>query len=78
LSLKKLPADSKVVIDASHTLHIDYDIKEIIMEYKDNAAYKNIDLSFIGLDPETMDLQPSAKQDKVAGPIPTSESVALN
>lgn len=70
LSLKKLPANSKVVIDATNTLHIDYDIKEIIMEYKANAAYKNIDLSFIGLDAVTMDLQPSAKQDKAGARIP--------
>lgn len=65
LSLKKLPANSKVIIDASHTLHIDYDIKDIIMDYKANAAYKNIELEFIGLDENTMELKPSAKQDKV-------------
>jgi MFS superfamily sulfate permease-like transporter len=70
LSLKKLPANSKVIIDATHTLHIDYDIKEIIMEYKANAAYKNIELSFIGLDPETIDLKPSAKQEKAGARIP--------
>ena len=70
LSLKKLPSNSKVVIDASHTLHIDYDVKEIIMEYKANATYKNIDLSFIGLDPETMDLKPSLKQEKAGARIP--------
>lgn len=70
LSLKKLPRDSKVVIDATQTLHIDYDIKEIIMEYKANAAYKNIDLSFIGLNPETMDLQPSNRQRKAGARIP--------
>lgn len=65
LSLKKLPPNSKVVIDASQTLHIDYDIKDIIIDYKANAAYKNIELEFIGLDENTMDLQPSPKQDKV-------------
>ena len=65
LSLKKLPANSKVVIDASQTLHIDYDIQDIINDYKANAAYKNIELEFIGLDPETMELKPSAKQDRV-------------
>jgi MFS superfamily sulfate permease-like transporter len=70
LSLKKLPSNSKVIIDATNTLHIDYDVKEIIMEYKANAAYKNIDVSFIGLDPETMDLQPSAKQEKAGARIP--------
>jgi len=65
LSLKKLPANSKVVIDASQTLHIDYDIQDIINDYKANAAYKNIELEFIGLDPETMELKPSAKLDRV-------------
>lgn len=77
LSLKKLPANSKVVIDATNTLHIDYDIKEIIMDYKDNAAYKNIELSFIGLDPETMDLKPSAKQEKVRARIPGKTPPAI-
>lgn len=65
LSLKKLPANSKVVIDASQTLHIDYDIQDIINDYKANAAYKNIELEFIGLDPETLELKPSSKQDRV-------------
>lgn len=65
LSLKKLPANSKVIIDASQTLHIDYDIKDIIIDFKDNAAYKDIELEFIGLDEETMELKPSAKQGKV-------------
>lgn len=70
LSLKKLPKDSKVIIDATQTLHIDYDIKEIIMEYKANAAYKNIDLSFIGLNPETMDLESSSRKQKAGARIP--------
>ncbi|WP_020535933.1 SulP family inorganic anion transporter [Lewinella cohaerens] len=70
LSLKKLPRNSKVVIDATQTLHIDYDIKEIIMEYKANAAYKNIDLSFIGLNPETMDLESSSRKQKAGARIP--------
>lgn len=65
LSLKKLPANSKVIIDASQTLHIDYDIQDIIIDFKANAAYKNIELEFVGLDEETMELKPSAKQDKV-------------
>lgn len=65
LSLKKLPENSKVIIDASQTLHIDYDIQDILIDFKANAAYKHIELEFIGLDEETMELQPSAKQGKV-------------
>ena len=65
LSLKKLPPNSKVIIDASQTVHIDYDIKDIIIDFKANAAYKNIELEFIGLDEETMDLQSSAKNGKM-------------
>ncbi len=65
LSLKKLPENSKVIIDASQTLHIDYDIQDILIDFKANAAYKDIELEFVGLDEETMELQPSAKQGKV-------------
>ena len=75
LSLKKLPEHSKVVIDASQTLHIDYDIKDILIDFKANAEYKHIELEFIGLDENTMELHPSAKQEKV---VPRASKLQLD
>lgn len=56
LTLKKLPANSKVIIDASHSIHIDYDVIDLINDFKANAKYKGIDLEIIGLDTETFEL----------------------
>lgn len=49
-TLKEIPENSKVIIDASRTESIDYDVLEIFEDFKQNAAYNNIELSFIGLD----------------------------
>lgn len=59
LSLKKIPANSRLLIDATETIHIDYDVKEILQDFKANAAFNNIELAFKGLDENTMDLIPS-------------------
>lgn len=48
-TLDHMPAKSKVVIDASNTQYIDYDILELIKEFKEiKAPLKNIDLSLVG------------------------------
>jgi MFS superfamily sulfate permease-like transporter len=52
-TLKQLPEDSKVVIDASRTQTIDYDVMEIFEDFKQNAVYKNIDLHFVNFDKKT-------------------------
>lgn len=49
-TLKQLPENSKVVIDATRTETIDYDVMEIFEDFKQNAAYKEIDLTFINFD----------------------------
>jgi MFS superfamily sulfate permease-like transporter len=49
LTLEHLPANSKVIIDASNTAYIDYDVLEIIREYaKEKAKKKNIRLMLKG------------------------------
>ena len=50
LTLDHLPANSEVVIDASRSINIDADILEIIEEFRQTAAYKNIKLETIGLE----------------------------
>ncbi len=61
-TLNSLPANSKVTIDASHSVNIDYDVIEIIEEYRANAESKNIDLKVIGINMETHQLESSKIQ----------------
>ncbi|MEM1214964.1 MAG: SulP family inorganic anion transporter [Bacteroidota bacterium] len=72
LRLKSVPDHSHVVIDASQTLHMDYDIQEILVDFKANAAYQEIELEVIGLDPETMELTSSSKPGKIVGTAPSA------
>lgn len=46
-TLSQIPDDSKVIIDASNSMNIDYDVVEIIEEFKTNAQYRNITLELI-------------------------------
>lgn len=46
-TLSQIPDGSKVVIDASKTINIDFDVIEIIDEFEVNAKYRNIDLTII-------------------------------
>lgn len=51
VTLDDIPHDSKVIIDASKTTFIDYDVLEILREFRDNKApAKNIKASFVGFD----------------------------
>lgn len=49
-TLNEIPENSKVTIDASRTETIDHDVIEIFEDFKQNAAYKNIELTFIDLE----------------------------
>ncbi|WP_423064114.1 bifunctional SulP family inorganic anion transporter/carbonic anhydrase [Candidiatus Paracoxiella cheracis] len=52
-ALKKIPKNSKVLLDANHTNYIDQDILEIIKEFRDyQAPDKNIALNILGLEPQ--------------------------
>lgn len=48
-TLNNLPNDFRVLIDASHSVDIDYDVWEIIADFKVTAAEKNIDLTIKGV-----------------------------
>ena len=48
-TLSQLPNDSKVVIDASKTVNIDYDVIEIIHEFLEGAPHRNIETEVIDL-----------------------------
>jgi MFS superfamily sulfate permease-like transporter len=47
LMLENLPENSYVVIDGSHSQHIDYDVLEIIQEFRLRANQRNIQLELI-------------------------------
>jgi carbonic anhydrase len=48
-TLDNIPANTKVVIDASKTSYIDFDVLELIKEFRDiKAPLKNIDLQLNG------------------------------
>ncbi len=50
LSLDELPHNSKVLIDGSHSVAIDYDVLEIIEDFKKHTApNRNIELETVGL-----------------------------
>ena len=48
-TLAHLPENSKVIIDAANTVYIDFDVLELIKEFRDiKAPLKNIQLSLVG------------------------------
>ncbi|MDQ2655814.1 MAG: SulP family inorganic anion transporter [Bacteroidota bacterium] len=50
--LDGLPPNSRVVIDGSHSLHIDYDVLEIIHDFRAHVApSRNIEIETIGIVP---------------------------
>lgn len=46
-TLSQIPDGSKVVIDASKSINIDFDVIEIIDEFEENAKHRDIDLTII-------------------------------
>jgi MFS superfamily sulfate permease-like transporter len=47
-TLDHIPENSKVEIDATKSVHIDYDVYEIIREFEEKAKLRNIDLTLKG------------------------------
>lgn len=51
ITLNKIPENTKVIIDASNSVHIDYDVLEAIRDFKDHTApLKNIELVSLGVE----------------------------
>lgn len=48
-TLDEIPPNSKVEIDATRSVNIDYDVYEIIREFEEKAKWNNIDVTVIGL-----------------------------
>ena len=62
-TLTQIPDGSKVVIDASKSINIDYDVLEIIDEFEINAKHRDIDLTIIERERTTVNNQVSAVED---------------
>lgn len=60
-ALNQIPDGKKVVIDASRSVNIDLDVQEIIEDYRQQAAYKDIDLEIISRKRVGIDVQPIKK-----------------
>jgi MFS superfamily sulfate permease-like transporter len=54
LTLEHLPDDSKVIIDGSKSTFIDYDVLEVIQDFKISALDRNITLQLIDVPEVTM------------------------
>ena len=51
-TLNKIPSDTRVVIDATESVHIHPDIEEIINDFKTHAGYMNIEVEIKSQDTE--------------------------
>lgn len=51
-TLNEIPQNSKVIVDATNSKVISYDVIEVINNYKDNAMAKNIAVQTVGVNPE--------------------------
>lgn len=49
-TLKKVPENSKVVINGKRSVIIDPDVREIIDDFRESAKHKNIELEVIGME----------------------------
>ncbi|MCF8007803.1 MAG: carbonic anhydrase [Methylovulum sp.] len=68
-TLEQLPTDSKVIIDATRSKYIDYDIYEIIQNFKQEALFKGIQLTIenlrgFGVLPNLITARPPTYQDQ--------------
>ncbi|NNJ54516.1 MAG: SulP family inorganic anion transporter, partial [Bacteroidia bacterium] len=52
-TLNQIPKNRKVIIDATESVHIHPDIKEIINDFRTHAEYMNIDVEVISLEGRT-------------------------
>jgi MFS superfamily sulfate permease-like transporter len=58
LTLNHLPPDSRVIIDASRSIHIDHDVIEVITEFRENAKASNITLELVNMPDRETDIDP--------------------
>lgn len=50
VTLEELPPNSKVIIDGTKTVYIDYDVLEVIQDFKENSRFRNIQVELRGIE----------------------------
>jgi MFS superfamily sulfate permease-like transporter len=55
--LNTIPEGSKITIDASKSVSIDFDIVEVIRDFETNAQFKGIQVEIINLEPKVPENQ---------------------
>lgn len=58
-TLREIPENSRVLIDATDSMHIDEDVLDIFKDFQAKAEYKNIDLEIRGIGAEKKVERPS-------------------
>ena len=52
-TLNHIPDNSKLILDATKTAHIDPDVMEIIEDFRENASHRGIEIEMIGMENTT-------------------------
>jgi len=58
-TLKDIPENSRVLIDGTDSMHIDYDVVDIINDFESQAKFKNIDLEIKGIGDQIKEPRPN-------------------
>lgn len=66
-ALQEVEAGSKLVIDASDTLHIDQDVIDLFNDFETNAGYKEIEVERIDFKKEAKDADDPARLTRING-----------
>ena len=66
-ALQKIQPGEKVVVDASNTVHMDQDVKDIFNDFKTHAEYDNIEIEWIDTPGGESNSDPARIQDLVSG-----------
>jgi MFS superfamily sulfate permease-like transporter len=65
-AIQEIEPGSKVIIDASNTVHMDQDVKDIFNDFKTHAEFDNIEIEWIGTPGGEHETDPARVRDFVA------------
>ena len=74
-TLSHIPDGSKVIIDASKSVHIEQDVVEIIHEFETNAEYRDIELDLVDFNFVDLKDQAKAAQHAITNKKKSSEKI---
>ena len=62
-ALQAIEPGGKVVVDASNTVHMDQDVKDVFSDFRTHAEFENIDIEWIGTPGDDSNNDPARVQD---------------